>query len=253
MRRSFSFIFVSILSACTTAPNGRQHLNLVDEERAVASANYIFTRAKRSLPIVNDPQQNSWVRCVLSALQPENDTQAWEVLIFKKEQANAFALQGGKIGINSGLLRATLNDAQLAFALAHEMNHVLSGHGREKLSQRRAIEALELVSQIAEKSNSSLSGIVDVGHLGLQFPLTKIQEREADEMALESMARAGFDPRQAPVFWQNMQAIGLNEIKTNFRSHPGIEERLKYLSDNMPRAVAIYTNAKEHRKCRSVD
>src|SRR5262245_725572 len=108
---------------------------------------------KREMPLAEDPVAESRVRCVAAALVaalPPDAPRNWEVVVFADPTPNAFALPGGKIGVNAGLLRVARNQDQLATVLGHEVAHVLAQHANERVSTAFAAQSgLELVQAIS--------------------------------------------------------------------------------------------------------
>ena len=125
----------------------------------------------------------------------------WEFALIEADEANAFALPGGKVVMYTGLLRFARDSAGLAAVIGHEVAHALARHAAERLSQRRIIDAL------ASGATGAI-GLPGLGHLavvalglgvrvGYELPFSRAQELEADHIGLILMARAGYDPQQA--------------------------------------------------------
>ncbi len=140
----------------------------------------------------------------------------WEYSVLDDSQINAFCLPGGKICVFTGLLRVVSNDDQLAAVLAHEVSHALAHHQSERIARERM-----------------------VGHGLLALHYDREQESEADHIGVFLMTFAGYDPRQAVVFWQKMERLqgqdGLPEILSD---HPSDERRMEQLEGWVPMALA---------------
>ncbi|OYV45389.1 MAG: hypothetical protein B7X06_04600, partial [Verrucomicrobia bacterium 21-51-4] len=129
------------------------------------------------------------------------------------EMINAFAMPGGKVAVYSGLFKIATNDAQLAAVLGHEVGHVVARHGNERLSQGLVMTGIGVGLGVATANQSTstrvavLSAYGAGATLGVMLPFSRSQESEADYLGLIYMARAGYDPRQAVIVWQNMENL----------------------------------------------
>lgn len=220
-------------SSCATTSEGRKQLSLVSDDRAARDGKRAFERIKNRNLLSNDPADNKYVSCVAKALASDN----WDIVILQDDQANAFAFPGNKIAVNSGLLRVTVNQDQLATAIAHEIAHIHANHSAERTSQQIVLEAVSQVSKITSRNSSSLSKGVGLAlnagavvvQLGLLYPFSRIQEEEADLKGLELMASAGFDPNEALPFWKNMEVYGAGGTEGPLSTHPTHQARIKTL------------------------
>lgn len=245
------------LAACATSPLGRSQLMLVSDARMAEMGVAAFDQLKSEQKVSTNARTNAYVRCVAdaitSALPSGRDVPpSWEVVVFEDPTANAFALPGGKIGVNTGLLPVARNQDQLATVIGHEVAHVIARHGAERVSQSAA-------AQLAE-SGVAAAGIVDpatttgklaLGALGLGvqygvlMPYSRTQESEADLLGLDYMARAGFDPRQSVELWKNMaQAGGGGQPPEFLSTHPSHETRIRDLEQRIPEAEKLEQQAR---------
>ncbi|MGB5338081.1 MAG: M48 family metallopeptidase [Gammaproteobacteria bacterium] len=239
-----------LLAGCATSPGGRSQLVLMPETEMTQMGLQAFTNIKGETPVDSNRTTNTFVQCVASAIIREVGGD-WEVVVFQDDDANAFALPGGKIGVNTGLLKVAENQDQLATVIAHEIAHVQARHANERVSQKFAVEqSLGLVSAMANPqtvTGKSLMGLLGVGaQYGILLPYTRVQESEADSLGLELMARAGFDPRQSVQLWMNMgranQARG--EPPEFLSTHPSHSTRISDLNKRMPDAIRMQANAR---------
>ena len=146
---SFLLIGLATLSGCATSPMGRSQLIMMSDAEMNAMGNQAFLTLVQKTPVVKDPQANAYVDCVASALIREVGGQ-WQVAVFQDGDANAFALPGGKIGVNSGMLGVAANQDQLAAVISHEVSHVLAKHSNERMSQESATKlGLGLIQAVA--------------------------------------------------------------------------------------------------------
>jgi predicted Zn-dependent protease len=100
-----------------------------------------YRQMQQEFPISTDTRETRYIQCVtdsvVAALEPsERCNYVWEVTVFDNEQANAFALPGGKIGVYNGLLDVAVTQHQLASVITHEVGHVLANHSNERARLR---------------------------------------------------------------------------------------------------------------------
>jgi predicted Zn-dependent protease len=171
------------------------------------------------------------------------DLRSWEIVVFRDDTPNAFALPGGKIGVNTGLFSVARNQDQLATVLGHEVAHVVAQHSNERVSTAYAAESgLQLAQAIAGApgaEQSQLLALLGLGaQVGILLPYGREQEREADLIGLDLMADAGFDPRESIALWQNMAQAGGGQPPEFLSTHPSHGTRIQALAQRMPEALA---------------
>jgi predicted Zn-dependent protease len=198
---------------------------------------------------------NRYVECVAQAIVavlPEQNQAQWEVVVFNEDSANAFALPGGKMGVNTGMLKVAVDQNQLAAVLGHEVGHVLAQHGNERMSLEFAAQTgTQLLGAVVADSNEKpmLMAAMGLGvHYGLKLPYSRTHEAEADVMGLELMARAGFHPQASVQLWRNMSAQQKEAPPEFMSTHPAHSTRIDGLSVNMATALSIYQQARQQGK-----
>ncbi len=169
----------------------------------------------------------------------------WEIHTLKTDEMNAYCMPGGKIMVYSGLVeRLHLSDAELAAVIGHEMGHALREHTRERMSR-------EYMQQLAITGVAVLTGAGQVGadlagavaNVTFQLPHSREQEREADEIGLELMARAGYDPNAAVSLWKKMLGSQQGGTPQFLSTHPSSESRAQDLEQLIPKVEPLYRAA----------
>ncbi|MEO0575233.1 MAG: M48 family metallopeptidase [Pseudomonadota bacterium] len=228
--------------------------SFVSDDQLEAQGQATFDKMQAEVPLVKDPATINFVTCVAEAivesLEGEPAMFEWELAIFNQQQINAFVLPGGKISVYTGLLQVTKNDAQLAAVIGHEVAHVTERHPAERIARTNAtMTGAQILSGIVGGTPiaaQSASTAIQIGaQLGLLLPFTRGQESEADEVGLEFMANAGFDPRESVKLWQNMQDSRDGEPPEFMSTHPSSETRIDKLISQMPKALLLYNNAQQ--------
>jgi predicted Zn-dependent protease len=248
----FHLLALALLSGCATSPTGRSQLVLMPASQMDQMGLQAFENIKKETPVVTSGKTNQYVNCVAQAITREVGG-SWEVVVFQDEAANAFALPGRKIGVNSGLLKVAKNQDQLATVIGHEVAHILAQHSNERVSQQFAVEqGLGLINALASPQSGTgrtLMGLLGVGaEYGILMPYSRVQESEADRLGLELMARAGFDPAESINLWKNMSAAGGGQPPEFLSTHPSHSTRIGDLKASLPAAQQLQRTAQRQGK-----
>lgn len=241
-------LFSALLAGgCATSPMGRTQLAFMPADQMTALGAQAFQQKRRTSQVETDPAVNRYVQCVARSLLG-NEARGWEILVFRDDSPNAFALPGGKIGVQTGIFQAARNQHQLAAVLAHEIAHVRANHSNERISQQFAMQqGLDLVGAVSNpgtETGRTLLGLLGLGaQYGVLMPYNRIQESEADLVGLDWTARAGFDPEQAVQLWQNMARLGARQPPEFLSTHPSHATRIQDLQGRMTQALALRRQA----------
>ncbi len=244
--------FVILVSGCSTVPvTGRSQLNLRSPGQEMQLGLTSFEGIKKEIPISRDAQANAAVQRVgqaIAAVAAKDMPDAkWEFVVFESKEANAFCLPGGKVGVYTGILPITRDDAGLATVLGHEIAHAVARHGGERMSQAMLIKTGGSVlgvgmSNADPRRQAAAQLAYGVGtKLGAELPHSRAQESEADRIGLIYMTQAGYPPEASVEFWRrfgeyNRQRGG--DTPWFLRTHPLDETRVKQLENWIPEARA---------------
>ena len=246
-------VVATLLAACattTTSTGRRQYVGAVSQDQLNQLGAQAFTEAKQKGPLSTDARQNAYVRCVVDALvrQLPTDQQrmAWESAVFAEKEPNAYALPGGKVGINTGLFTVAKNQDQLAAVVGHEIGHVIERHHDERITrQMGAAGAVQLLGVLAgDFGQLATQGGSMLAQTGFLLPGSRTQETEADVVGQRMMAQAGFDPRAAVGLWQNMIAAGGNRPPQWLSTHPDPQSRIAELTARAQSLLPTYEQAR---------
>ena len=251
----------ALLAGCSKTPTGRSQLTLMPEGQMAQMGEQSFSQLQKEQKVSQDKQLNAKINCIskriVENLEGENDFSEWDVKVFEDEAVNAFALPGKNIGVYTGLIKAAENNAQIASVIGHEVGHVLAEHGNERVSQNLAVQGGLAIADIAlntgsAQNNQLIMGALGLGaQLGVLLPYSRKHESEADQIGLNLMARAGFQPQEAVEFWRIMsqQSEGKEPPKW-LSTHPANQERIDDLQERMKEAKEIYqANKAEYGDC----
>ena len=240
------------LSACASSPLGRSQLTLYSDQELEKMGEASFSKYQQELP-VGEGRQDAYVSCVADAVTAKVPASygisGWQVKVFEDDSANAFALPGGYIGVNTGLLEVAENQDQLATVIGHEIAHVLARHANERVSTQSLTSAgLSLTQALAGLEGTGgdqLMGLLGMGaEYGVLKPFSRSHESEADLLGLDLMAEAGFDPRASIKLWANMNAAGGAQPPVWMSTHPSDEQRMAALNERLETALPTYQQAR---------
>ena len=241
---------VAVLSACATSPTGRNQLSLLPSSQLDQMGAESWNQIRSQEPLLHDAEAEAYVQCITQALAevvPEQyHRDNWEVEIFDSETVNAFALPGGYIGVYVGMIRLAENQHQLAAVMGHEIGHVMAEHSNERVSQNLLMSGALVGAELAfsnrpASQRAMIMAAVGVGaQVGYVLPFSRRHESEADEIGLDLMAKAGFDPEQAPRLWENMERLGGGGGPEFLSTHPAPATRIRELSGQLPEVVPDY-------------
>src|SRR5258708_611896 len=151
-----SLVLLLVLAGCTTVPvTGRHELNFISSDQEMTLGLSSFDQLKKDTPINHNPGINGLVQSVGKRIAEvagkDLPNAQWEFVVFDSKEANAFCLPGGKVGVYTGILPVTRDEAGLATVIGHEVAHAISHHGAERMSQATLLslggEAVGAVTQ----------------------------------------------------------------------------------------------------------
>lgn len=250
----FLFLILSSLMAatgCRTTPiTGRPQMLFLPEAEEISMGLTAFQQTLANEQLSKDERLTQLVQRVGNRIaqvadRPDYD---WEFQLIASPEMNAFALPGGKVAIYEGILPVCQNEAGLAVVMSHEIGHALARHGGERISQQYVVSGLGQAVTWATKNRTAASqqrianGYGIASKYGVTLPFSRKHESEADHMGIILMAQAGYDPREAPLFWERFgeaQANGQQPIEF-LSTHPADARRAADLRAILPQALTAY-------------
>ena len=217
--------------------------NLFTRQQDIQLGREAAAEIRKKATIVNDPVLTSYVNAVGQRLMQSREAKAsgfpFTFEVVANPSINAFALPGGPMFINTGLLKAVDNEAQLAAVMGHEMSHVILRHGTNQASKVNLIEIpIALAAQMTD--NNSLMGQlaelgINVGANSVLLKFSRTDESQADLMGSHIMAEEGYDPRQMAKFFEKLNAKGGFTTIQFFSDHPNPANRSKAIDEEAMR------------------
>ncbi len=255
------------LGACaSTTKSGevgvqRKQFLLVSSQQAEAGAAQFYAQemkkysTKRALN--TDPQQTARVREIATrlidqagAFRPDTRNWKWEVNVIHSKELNAYCAAGGKIAVYSGLIDSLhLTDAEIAAVMGHEIAHALREHTREAMSEAVAQQVgVSVIASLAGLGEGATNMLANATHVAIGLPFSRQKEREADEIGIELMARAGYDPHSALSVWRKMISNGGGNPPEILSTHPAPASRIQDIEAHLPRVMPLYEATKKTSK-----
>lgn len=180
----------------------------------------------------------------------------WQVNVLESKEVNAYCMAGGKMMVYTGLLdQIKPTDDELAAVMGHEISHALREHVRERMSRVKAqqmglLGAAALVGLSTKSGDNAVKTLALGGALAtvaLTLPNSRTAEHEADEVGLELMARAGYNPNAAITLWEKMSAKGGAKPPELLSTHPSDQARMDDLKRLIPKVMPLYEEARRKR------
>ena len=193
-----------VLTACGTNPEThKREIQFVSEssEVNIGKENYAPARQAQGGDYIIDPELTAYVQSVGNKLAAVSDRQLpYEFVVLNDSVPNAWAMPGGKIAFNRGLLYELNSEAELAAVLGHEIVHAAARHGAKSMERGVFLQGAMLAVGLATQDSNYANLIVGGSQLGMGLITTKYgrdAESEADLYGMDYMKRAGYDPSAA--------------------------------------------------------
>ncbi len=240
---------VLLAVSCATNPaTGKPELNLISEaqEIRIGEENYTYTVQAQGGGYRANPALVAYVNEVGQKLVAVSDRPGlpYEFVVINSDVPNAWALPGGKLAINRGLLMELESEAELAAVLAHEIAHVTARHSARRI-QRALLYRISMagISAVASdrRTGNLIVGGAKVGTALIQRRYSRADEQEADRYGMEYMAKAGYDPyaavRLQEMFVQFSAQTGGDWLTGLLSTHPASEDRVaanRRMAEHLP-------------------
>lgn len=254
---------VYALSACSIVPlTGRSQLAIFttqdlmplvkDEYKETLTDSKVLTSTAEGQQIVK--VGNKMAEAVETYLKEQGydslvNELDWEFNLLEDEEVNAWCMPGGKVAFYTGILPFTRDETGIAVIMGHELAHAVANHAGERMSQEILFELGVGTIDLAMGQDPTLTQELLLLSVGIASDLkllsfSRKHELEADRMGLIFMAMAGYDPREAPLFWGRMAEDSEDEGLQFLSTHPGHTKRMERLNSLLPEAIAIYEQTK---------
>ena len=213
-------------------------------------ANQVLAEVRRSGLMVEDGVLEDYLDHIGQGIVAQAEaTEDFRFFWLNDPRINAFAVPGGAIGVHTGLLLNSQSESELASVLAHEISHVTQRHGARSVQAANRLTipmAVAMVGAIlATIANPEIGqaalAAANAGGQQIALNFTRANEKEADRIGMQVLARSGFDPRAMADFFERLQTANRyndpKQIPEYLRTHPVTENRIaeaRSLADRYP-------------------
>jgi len=212
-----AILVIAGLPAMAQRPhNFEPGFNLFSKQQDVQLGQESAAQVRKQMTVIQDPVLTDYVTRVGKRLMASREAQEsgfpFTFEVVADPSINAFALPGGPMFINTGLLRAVDNEAQLAGVMGHEMSHVILRHGTNQASKSKLIQLPAILAAQMVGNNSMVSQMEQLGIRaaagGVLLKFSRTAESEADLTGSHLMSEAGYDPMEMARFFNKLNAQG---------------------------------------------
>jgi len=186
------------------------------------------------LPIVNDPEVRRYINVLGDSIAKLADDRSlsWQFFVVNSSEVNAFAVPGGYVYVNRGLIERAQRMDQLAGVLGHEIGHVIRRHSVKQMEQAQGANiGVTLACVLTSVCNSqATAAAINVGGNALFAKFSRDDEAQADEEGVKNVVRAGIDPRGIPEMFQILldeRQRSPSSVESWFATHPLEEDRIQ--------------------------
>ncbi len=213
--------------------------NLFTKQQDVQLGDEAAAQVRKQMTVVRDPFLNEYVNKVGKRLAATPEAKQsgfpFSFEIVGDPTINAFALPGGHMFINTGLLKAVDNEAELAGVMGHEMSHVILRHGTNQATKARMIELPAMLAEQLAGQGTMMGRLAQLGiGLGANSVLLKFSrtdESQADLTGSHLMAESGYDPMEMAHFFNKLNAEGGVRAPQFLSDHPNPDNREKAIEE----------------------
>jgi predicted Zn-dependent protease len=232
--------FTFMLTGCVVNPvTGKSQLSVMSPEQEIATGtqNYGPGQQAQGGQYVVDPGLTAYVQQVGKKLAAVSDRPnlPYEFVVLNNDVPNAWAMPGGKLAINRGLLVYLEDEAQLAAVMGHEIVHAAARHSAQQQTQNILMGAGVLIAGVAIAEKKPEYGVLGMGAMAVgaqawQAKYGRSHELESDEVGMKYMAKAGYDAQAAvelqEIFVKLSEGRNSGFIEGLFASHPPSQARV---------------------------
>jgi predicted Zn-dependent protease len=219
-----------LTSGCATTGFGPGSFNLVSIDDEWKMGNQLEQEVSKKLRIVNDPSAQAYVNRIGQRIvaQSELANRPWKFHIVADPEINAFNIPGGHVYVNTGLILAAGNASELAGVMAHEISHGVARHATEQMSAAYGINTVGNI--LLGQNPSTVKQIAaQLAATGVLAKYSRSAESEADELGVQAMYRAGYNPNGMATMFEKLLATRKRRpgsVEQFFATHPLAEDRI---------------------------
>lgn len=224
MKRTLSVLaFAATMSGCA-----------ISTQQEVQMGTEYAQQINAQLPIVQDPEVVRYINVLGDSIARLADDRNldWQFFVVNASEVNAFAVPGGYVYVNRGLIERAQKMDQLAGVLGHEIGHVVRRHSVQQMEKAQGANVGVTLACVLTNvcNNQAAAAIINVGGSAAFAKFSRDDEAEADEEGVKNVVRAGIDPRGIPEMFRILldeRASSPSTVSSWFATHPLEEDRIQ--------------------------
>jgi beta-barrel assembly-enhancing protease len=230
-RSTLALALVTLLTFNCGSGGGGGDFNLISIEEEWQLGQQLAGEISRQVRLNNDPAVNAYIRQMGQRIVANTSfaNLPWNFYVVDDPSINAFAVPGGHVYIHTGLIQNADNASELAGVVAHEISHVLARHSTEQISRQYGLSILAglVLGQNPSQLATLAAQIIGTGAIAR---FSREAEREADELGIQAMYQAGYDPNGMATMFEELLEHRQGQpgrVEQFFSTHPLTEERIR--------------------------
>lgn len=234
IRTAAAPLSILLLTATLGCGSVFQNVNVLTEADEIELGREFSREIEREIRLYRDPEVVRYVDGLCQALVRHSmrSNIPYYIKVVDTDEVNAFALPGGFLYVNRGLISISDTEAELAGVIAHEIGHVVGRHGAKALTRQLGLEII--LGMISGRNPTGVqrvaSQLAGIGGILSMLHHSREAEREADALAVVNLRKAGYDPEGLTAFFEKLLEINDREpgaLATMFATHPPSRERIE--------------------------
>src|SRR5690242_20759268 len=233
-------ILIGLAFAATTAGCA------ISTQQEVQMGTEYAQQINAQLPIIKDPEVVRYINVLGDSIAKLADDRnlGWQFFVVNSNEVNAFAVPGGYVYVNRGLIERAQRMDQLAGVLGHEIGHVTRRHSVKQMEQMQGANVGVTLACVLTGvcNNQATAAAINVGGTALFAKFSRDDEIQADEGGFHNVINAGISPEGMLSFFQKLlaeeQQSGNSNVSSWFSDHPGTQDRIQDIQNMLAQVPA---------------